>query len=160
MSASATAGPRTRSERSAVFRAQALIQAPVQRVWDAIVDLPRYAEWNPWIVQAEGEPRVGGVVWADVRMGSKTMRSKHIVQVVDPPTRFCWCDAGLSSLLVYAHRFRTLSERGDGRVLLEQEILVDGVLKGLVVRFYGDKLQAGLDVETQALQRLVERAPA
>jgi uncharacterized protein YndB with AHSA1/START domain len=148
--------PRTPSGRSVVFRAQALIQARAERVWDALVDLPGYSAWNPWLVRAEGEVRVGGVVWAQVRLGAKQLRAKHRVLVVDPPARLCWRDAGLTALAVYGQRLRVLTEEGDGGVRLTQELLLEGPLRGLVVRLYGEGLRAGLEGETQALKRFVE----
>ena len=35
------------------------IDAPPERVWQIIGDFGRYADWNPFIVRAAGEPRVG-----------------------------------------------------------------------------------------------------
>jgi hypothetical protein len=35
------------------------IDAPRERVWQVVSDLARYADWNPFIVRAAGEPRVG-----------------------------------------------------------------------------------------------------
>jgi hypothetical protein len=35
------------------------IDAPAERVWQVVSDFARYAEWNPFIVRAAGEPRVG-----------------------------------------------------------------------------------------------------
>jgi hypothetical protein len=35
------------------------IDAPAERVWQVVGDFARYSEWNPFIVRATGEPRVG-----------------------------------------------------------------------------------------------------
>jgi len=35
------------------------IDAPRPRVWQILVDLPAYAEWNPFIVDAAGRARQG-----------------------------------------------------------------------------------------------------
>ena len=35
------------------------IDAPAERVWQIVSDFARYADWNPFIVRASGEPRVG-----------------------------------------------------------------------------------------------------
>jgi hypothetical protein len=35
------------------------IDAPEERVWQVVSDFARYADWNPFIVRAAGEPRVG-----------------------------------------------------------------------------------------------------
>ena len=35
------------------------IDAPAERVWQVVSDFGRYADWNPFIVRAAGEPRIG-----------------------------------------------------------------------------------------------------
>ena len=35
------------------------IDAPAERVWQVVSDFGKYADWNPFIVRATGEPRVG-----------------------------------------------------------------------------------------------------
>jgi len=35
------------------------IDAPAERVWQVVSDFGKYADWNPFIVRAAGEPRVG-----------------------------------------------------------------------------------------------------
>jgi hypothetical protein len=42
----------------AILHAAIEIDAPATRVWDILVDLQGYAAWNPFIVQASGQPRV------------------------------------------------------------------------------------------------------
>ena len=36
------------------------IDAPAEQVWRVVTDFPRYPEWNPFIVRASGDQRVGG----------------------------------------------------------------------------------------------------
>jgi uncharacterized protein YndB with AHSA1/START domain len=147
--------PRTPSPKSVVFRERALIAAEPERIWRLLVDLPRYADWNPWLVRAEGEVAPGGVVWADVVLRGRRVRAKHVVLTVEPGARLAWRDAGWNSLFVYGQRTRTLSA-GEGGVVFEQELLIDGALAGLVRRRYGETLQAGLALETAALKRRAE----
>ena len=143
------------STRAVRLREEVIVAASIERVWSALVDLHAYAAWNPWLVRAEGEARVGAIVWAEVILGKKTMRAKHVVLVVDPMRRFCWRDAGWNALFVYAHRDRTLERLVDGRVRLRQELILDGPLKGIALAMYGDALRAGLAAETVALAKLV-----
>ena len=35
------------------------IDAPAERVWQIVIDFAHYSDWNPFIVRASGEPRVG-----------------------------------------------------------------------------------------------------
>ncbi len=151
--------PRTPSARSLVFRETATIHAGVDRVWRILVDLTRYAEWNPWLVRAEGALEPGGVVWANVVMGKRRMRAKHVVLVVEHESRLVWRDAGWSSALVYGQRARTLTPQPDGTVVLNQELMVEGPLKNVAARGFGAAMRDGLAAETLALKRQAEAAP-
>jgi len=42
------------------LHAVADIDAPAEQVWRVVTDFPRYPEWNPFIVRASGDQRVGG----------------------------------------------------------------------------------------------------
>src|SRR5687768_16113942 len=120
----ASLAPRVPTSRSLVFREEAVIAASAERIWDVLADLPRYAEWNPWLTAAESEGplAVGGVVWANVVLGRRTMRAKHVVLVLERGARLVWRDAGWNAAFVYGQRSRTLVPRADGTVTLQQEL--------------------------------------
>jgi uncharacterized protein YndB with AHSA1/START domain len=151
--------PRTAGKWSVVFEEQAVIAAPVDRIWDILTDLPKYAEWNPWIPSAEGDLEPGGIVWCDVMLGQKKQRAKHVVLVVEPKTHLCWRDAGWNSAFVYGQRCRTLTPRSDGTVLFQQELLIDGLLSKVASLTYGASLRDGLRTETAALKQRAEATP-
>ena len=47
---------------SAELRTFVDIEAPAERVWDVLTDLPAYEDWNPFITRAEGTLTVGSRV--------------------------------------------------------------------------------------------------
>jgi uncharacterized protein YndB with AHSA1/START domain len=50
-----------------VWREQALIEAPVERVWDLIGDPNRHPEWWPSVIDVDGLPRIeAGVTYKQV----------------------------------------------------------------------------------------------
>lgn len=147
---------RVPSGSSLIFREEAVIAAPADLIWDTLVDLPRYAEWNPWLLHAEGDLSPGGAVWANVVLGKRRMRAKHLVLTVQRGERLCWRDAGWNAAFVYGQRCRTLHPRPDGTVLFRQELLLDGLLRGVAARATGPALRAGLAAETAALKARVE----
>jgi uncharacterized protein YndB with AHSA1/START domain len=69
-------------------RAQVDIDAPIDLVWEVMLDTSSYAEWNPFVVGAEcatppavGEPIVLHVQWGN----GKGTTSPERISVVDPP---------------------------------------------------------------------------
>ena len=65
------------------------IDAPIEVVWDVMLDTGSYAEWNPFVERVEtsqpaavGNPIVLHVRWANGR----TARSPERITAVDPPS--------------------------------------------------------------------------
>jgi hypothetical protein len=64
------------------------IDAPIERVWETMLDTASYGEWNPFVEQADcrfppqaGDPIVLHVRWANGR----TTTSPERITVIDPP---------------------------------------------------------------------------
>ena len=149
--------PRDPSSCSIVFEEETDIAASPETVWNLLVDLRSYGDWNPWIVYADGEAVEGAVVNADVVMGDRIMEVEHVVLAVEPTTRFCWRDGGLSSLFVYGQRCRWVEARPDGTVHFRQQLLLDGLFAQASRLIYGNAMRAGMASETAALRAIAER---
>jgi len=67
------------------------IDAPSGRVWDVLVDLPEYAEWNPFIVEASGTVAVGERLSLRMALpGRSPMTVKPRLLVVEPKRELRW----------------------------------------------------------------------
>jgi len=86
------------------------IDAPLQLVWDVMLDTGSYAEWNPFVERAEtaAPPEVGNPIVLHVRWANgRTTRSPERISAIDPPvtadgvTRAClsYVYAGLPARL-------------------------------------------------------------
>jgi len=85
------------------------IDAPPQRVWDVLLDLRAWQEWNPFIPFITGTPDVGSRLRLKVVLpGRKPMEFKPEVFVVRAPEEIVW--GGNFLQVVY---------RGDHAILLE-----------------------------------------
>ena len=72
-----------------VARASLTIHAPLARVWDIVLDLPRYREWNPFILDVTlgGPPTPGKRFHLHVRFASgMRFTSPERFTVIAPPT--------------------------------------------------------------------------
>lgn len=63
------------------------IDAPPARVWEVLLDFPKYGEWNPFIKAIKGEAKVGEVVNLEFFNGFKI---NPRLLTVDPETEFRW----------------------------------------------------------------------
>jgi hypothetical protein len=64
------------------------IDAPIDLVWAVMLDTASYAEWNPFVVQADcpSPPRVGDPILLHVRWADgKGTTSPERIRIVDPP---------------------------------------------------------------------------
>ena len=67
------------------------VAAPPARVWEVLVDLPAYAEWNPFIVQAEGRVAVGETLSLRMALpGWEPMLIEPRLLVVAPGRELRW----------------------------------------------------------------------
>ena len=132
------------------------IDAPADRVWRVVADFDRYAEWNPFIVRAAGEQRVGGRLDVTIRApGVRPVRFKPRVLDLEPGRLIRW-----KGELWVPGLF-------DGRHALQVEELPDGTsrftthedVSGILVPFLGKVMRAsqeGFEQMAAALRRRVE----
>ena len=67
------------------------IDAPASRVWEVLVDLPAYSQWNPFIVQARGTVAVGEKLSLAMALpGRDPMTIEPRLLVVDPGRELRW----------------------------------------------------------------------
>jgi len=131
--------------------------ATPQEVWDVLVDLPAYADWNPFMKKIQGEPKTGAKL--EVRMepeGERAMTFRPTVLTAEPGRELKW----LGHLLVPGifdgeHRW-LIEEIGPGRVRFTQSERFGGILVPLLWKKLRDGGTAkGFRAMNEALARRV-----
>ncbi len=95
--------------------ATVVIDAPLDVVWQVMLDTEKYAEWNPFVERAETPtpPAVGNPIVLHVRWASgKTTRSPERITAIEPPSTAA--DGSTTARLTYVYeglprRLRLLS---------------------------------------------------
>ena len=95
--------------------ASVTIDAPLEVVWQVMLDTERYAEWNPFVERAvtPTPPAVGNPIVLHVRWASgRTTRSPERITGIEPPSTAA--DGAATALLTYVYeglpgRLRLLS---------------------------------------------------
>lgn len=131
------------------------IDAPAERVWRVVTDFARYPEWNPFIVRAAGEQRVGGrleltITAPDVR--AVTFRPR--VLDLEPGRLIRWKGKLLIPGLFDGRHSLTVEPLDDGRSRFTTHEEVSGILVpvlGKVMR----ASQQGFELMAEALRRRV-----
>jgi hypothetical protein len=151
--------------------ASASIDAPIETVWDVMLDTAAYGEWNPFVERlespqppSEGDPIVLHVRWAN----GKTARSPERIVSIEPPTRdsegvatacLSYVYEGIPSKLglVKGVRHQRLRQAPGGPTTYDTVELFSGPL----VRFAGpDRVAEGFARHAVGLKRRAEELAA
>jgi hypothetical protein len=142
-----------------ILRASADIEAPIERVHTIMMDFPRYAEWNPFVVGIEGEARVGGVLTLDVRFhDGRRERVRERIEVIEAPgdraeLTYCFLGPFARLGLVRTVRRQVLTRLGEGRTRYETEERFTGLFTAFLPRA---SIQRGFDDQARALKQRAE----
>jgi hypothetical protein len=63
------------------------IDLPAETVWEVLLDVAKYGEWNPFMPEARTDFQVGSAVHALLDAGPSKVRVKMTLYELDPPPR-------------------------------------------------------------------------
>lgn len=133
------------------------IDAPPEQVWAALADLTRYAEWNPFIVEADGCAEVGARL--RLRMsppGGRMVTLKPRVTIVVEGQLFEWLGrVAVPGLFSGRHRFEL--HRTDTGTRVVQGETFTGVLVPFLARSLDAHTLPGLVAMNDALKARAEQ---
>ena len=132
------------------------IEAPIERVWEVLVDFGRYGEWNPFTTRVDTDSRVGSPVDLHVTLGPLRVKQRERIEVVDPPHRLAWSTKTGHRLLLSARREQRLEALGEGRCRYVTNDAFKGPLTPLVVLLFGRLIRGGFNDMAVALKRRAE----
>jgi hypothetical protein len=113
------------------------IDAPPARVWQVLVDLPAYGEWNPFIVEAAGTVAVGETLSLRMALPDRpAMTIEPRLLVVEPGRELRWKGRLLLPGLFDGEHAFVLTPLAGGRTRLDHSERFGGLLlplaKGMV----------------------------
>ncbi len=135
------------------------IAATAGTVWDILMDVRRYREWNPFIVEAWGSLGVGERVHVRVQssLGLRLPFRATVLARCDARD-LRWRGHFLASWLASGDHTFTLEPAGAARVHFEQREVFSGLLPGLAARLLAAETQRGFDAMNRALKLRAEGA--
>ena len=138
------------------IKAQIDIDAPVERVWATLTDLEAFGEWNPFIVRAEGELRVGRRLAVTIRPpGRKATTFRPTVVAHEPNRELRWLGRlGVPGIFDGEHAHQVESLPGGRTRYVQRERF-----RGILVPFVGGIVRAtedGFREMSEALKVRVE----
>ncbi len=123
-------------------------------MWEVIVDLPAYHEWNPFIVEARGAVAVGNTLSLRMALPGRSARTiEPRVLVADPGRELRWRGRlPIPGLFRGEHRF-ALSPLPSGGTRLEHSERFSGLLAPIARRLIHDGTVHSFHALNEALAR-------
>lgn len=132
------------------------IEAPIGRVWDILVDVERYGEWNPFTTRAETDFEIGSPVDLHVTLGPLKLRQPEWIEAVEGPHLLTWGTKVGHRSLLSARREQRLEARSSTRCRYHTTDALRGLLVPLVVLLFGRLIRRGFNDMARALKARAE----
>jgi hypothetical protein len=130
------------------------IQAPVDKIWRILTDLPRWAQWNSTVERTIGNVERGAKVAVFVRQSPGRAFSVRVTEL-DAPRRMVWT-GGIPLGLFRGTRVYELAAPAAAATVFSMREDYTGPLAGLIGKSIPD-LQPAFDEFAQCLKREAER---
>jgi hypothetical protein len=138
------------------LRSEVEIAAPVRIVWEVLTNLQAYREWNPLIVEAEGELKEGAVISVTVNLpGGDERKVRRRVLTLESNLEMRWTATQLVRALAYDEQFFKLAQSESNRVRLSIGQNISGVF---APRTPGElsRISQSLNLLNQAIKKRAE----
>jgi uncharacterized protein YndB with AHSA1/START domain len=125
-------------------------------VWEVLVDLDRYPEWNRYSPTIRGSVAVGEEIWVEAHLDDEIQHVQNIVISVKPNQELCWQSTDWYGFLASGTRCRWLSATEDGETLLVHHEVMSGPLAWLIKLIYRDRIERGLILVDESIAERAE----
>lgn len=140
------------------LHAEIEIEATPDRAWEVLTDFATYHDWNPFIVQAAGQPVPGTRLELHMRLsGRRPTTIRPEVLEADPAHRLRWLGRLLVPGLFDGEHTFTLHPAGPGRTRLTQHEEFRGLLAPLVLKLIAKPTLVSFNQMNQALKARAEQ---
>jgi hypothetical protein len=140
-----------------VIETEIVIEARPEAVWAKLMDFESYPDWNPFITQISGEPRVGEVLTVMIRpSGSSPMKFTPTVAEVEENRLFVWLGSFIfKGLFDGRHEFALEPIEGERTRFIHRETF-SGILSMFFMLAIAAKTRQGFQDMNADLKRRVE----
>ena len=132
------------------------IAAAPSVVWEILTELDEFKNWNPFVVEANGEVVAGEKLVVSIQPpGKRAQTFRPTVTVADEERKFEWLGKlGVSGVFDGRHQY-VLEPTTEVTKFIQREEFT-GVLAGLLIRMIGDATREGFEAMNHALKLRAE----
>jgi hypothetical protein len=133
------------------------INAPLETVWEVITDLPRYGDWNPFVVQCESTLMVGAPINMQVKLLSKPQAQQEFIFRHEPKQFLSYGLDGGSLRAIVSDRWHEVKALGPDRTHYHSHFELSGWMMPLVRMLMRAKLEIGFRGMTDGIKTQSEK---
>ena len=133
------------------------IDAPPQLVWQVMLDLPRYGEWNPFVVECRSTLKPGEAMDMRVKLMAVPQRQVEWMNEHVPGKRFAYNMKPFPLGAVSSLRSHDLEAIGADRTRYRSYFQLNGWMMPLVRGLFGAAIERGMRGMWEGLQRRSEQ---
>ena len=143
-----------------LHRSESNIDAPAERVWDVVLDLAKYPEWNPYTIAMKSTLKVGDPMIMTVKMTDaltiEQTENIRVLELGETGYKVCWGIDTDTPEFNSGERCQWLETLPEGGTRYITEDLIEGTANPLVTALFGDAVQVGFDAVASSLKARVE----
>jgi hypothetical protein len=113
------------------------LNASKGKVWQTLIDVNNYENWNPFIVSSEGEAVLGKPLTNKMMNNGSATVFTPIATKLEQFQEFEWLGSGLLGMFKGRHYF-ILEDLGNGQTKLIHGEKFSGLLSGLILKLIGE----------------------
>jgi len=142
------------------LRTETDIEAPVERIWQVLMDFDAYPEWNPFIRSIHGKPELRSRLEVEIgASGTRPMRFRPTVMAVVPNREFRWLGRlGIRGLFDGEHIFELVSLNSRSTRFVQRERF-RGIFLPLLAKRLEQDVRRGFEEMNRALRERATRPP-
>jgi hypothetical protein len=143
---------------TSLIRAEKIIvNAPLEKVWHALIDVENYPRWNPFTTRVETTFVVGEPAILYVTMNEQHRRiQREVIIVFEPQHAFAWASIMGAPFILKANRWQIVEPVDEQHTQYQTYETFAGLLVPLVMALYRQNIQRGFDAVGSALKKHVE----
>lgn len=133
------------------------INAPIEKVWQVLLDFDRYPDWNPFTHKVETDLKIGSPVNLHVKLPKRVSKLQvEYVREVTEPNVLAWGMTMGAEFLLVALREQHLKATGDNSCTYHSTDAFTGLLTPLVKLLFGNSIRDGFNAMAYALKERAE----
>ncbi len=139
------------------LRTEIIIEASPEKVWNALTNLEKYPEWNPFICHAIGKAEAGKTVDIDFQPDSKGLKLHCTVVTAEPNRELCWKYYFILPIVFRGEHSFTIEPIGDNQVRFIDKEIFNGWLVPLQAKDIDTNSKRGFEAMDRALKARAEQ---